>query len=239
MPGTRYVEVPYAGHGPTRSMPECGAQVMRDFFDNRDLESLDATCLEEGAGAPQYEDLVWSTAVHRALALAPDAPQSFIVPMLWAGACVLILFLGVFILPLSVLARIIDRRPAAELAALTGGARLTARLAAVSGLAGLTLIGVGAARLMEDADAAIIAGLAAPAGRDLADAGDRCTGSGEPGPAGAYAGVGRAGAVRHAGGDHADGPRRSGADHIRLRLGSRAVLGAAHAFYSGRLSAQS
>lgn len=164
MPGTRYVEVPYAGHGPTRSMPECGAQVMRDFFDNRDLESLDATCLEEGPGAPQYEDLVWNTAVYRALALAPDAPQSFIVPMLWAGACVLILFLGVFILPLSVLARIIDRRPAAELAALTGGARLTAWLAAVSGLTGLTLIGAGAARLMEDADAAIIAGLAAPAG---------------------------------------------------------------------------
>lgn len=164
MPGTRYVEVPYAGHGPTRSMPECGAQVMRDFFDNRDLESLDATCLEEGPGAPQYEDLVWNTAVYRALALAPDAPQSFIVPMLWAGACVLILFLGVFILPLSVLARIIDRRPAAELAALTGGARLTAWLAAVSGLTGLTLIGAGAARLMKDADAAIIAGLAAPAG---------------------------------------------------------------------------
>lgn len=164
MPGTRYVEVPYAGHGPTRSMPECGAQVMRDFFDSRDMDALDVSCLEEGPGAPQYEDLVWSTAVYRALALTPDAPQSFIVPMLWAGLCIFILGLGIFILPLAVLARMIDRRPAAELAALTGGARLTAWLAGVSGLTGLTLIGVGAARLMEDADAAIIAGLAAPAG---------------------------------------------------------------------------
>jgi len=164
MPGSRYVEVPYAGHGPTRSMPECGGQVMRDFFDTLDLDSLDASCLVEGAGAPQYEDLVWTTSVYRALALTPDAPQSFIVPMLWAGICVFILGLGVFMLPLAVLARVIDRRPAAELAALTGGARLTGWLAAVSGLTGLTLIGVGAARLMEDADAAIIAGLAAPAG---------------------------------------------------------------------------
>lgn len=164
MPGTRYVEAPYAGHGPTRSMPECGAQVMRDFFDSRELAGLDVSCLEEGPGAPEYEDLVWSTAVYRALALTPDAPQSFIIPMLWAGVCIFILGLGVFILPLAVAARMIDRRPAAELAALTGGARLTAWLAAVSGLTGLALIGAGAARLMEDADAAIIAGLAAPAG---------------------------------------------------------------------------
>ncbi len=164
MPGSRYVEVPYAGHGPTRSMPECGGQVMRDFFDTRDLDSLDATCLEEGPGAPKYEDLVWTTSIYRALALTPDAPQSFIAPMLWAGLSVLILGLGVVILPLAVLARIIDRRPAAELAALTGGARLTAWLAGASGLMGLALIGAGAARLMEDADAAIIAGLAAPAG---------------------------------------------------------------------------
>jgi pimeloyl-ACP methyl ester carboxylesterase len=164
MPGSRYVEVPYAGHGPTRSMPECGGQVMRDFFDSRDLAGLDVNCLEEGPGAPEYEDLVWSTAVYRALALAPDAPQSFIVPMLWGGLSVLILGLGVLILPLAVLARIIDRRPAAELSALTGGARLTAWLAGVSGLTGFALIGAGAARLMEDADAAIIAGLAAPAG---------------------------------------------------------------------------
>ena len=164
MPGARYVEVPYAGHGPTRSMPECGAQVMSDFFDSRDLAGLDVSCFEEGPGAPQYEDLVWTTGVYRALALAPDAPQSFIVPMLWAGLSVLILGLGVLVLPLAVLARIIDRRPAAELSALTGGARLTAWLAGVSGLTGLALIGAGAARLMEDADAAIIAGLAAPAG---------------------------------------------------------------------------
>lgn len=164
MPGTRYVEVPYADHGPTRSMPECGGQVMSDFFDTLDLDGLDVSCLAEGAGVPQYEDLVWSTAVYRALALTPDAPKSFIVPMLWAGTCVLILLLGVLMMPLAVLARIIDRRPAAELGALTGGARLTAWLAGVSGLTGLALIGAGAARLMEDADAAIIAGLAAPAG---------------------------------------------------------------------------
>lgn len=164
MPGSRYVEVPYAGHGPTRSMPECGGQVMRDFFDNRDLAGLDAACLEEGAGAPQYEDLMWTTGVYRALALSPDAPKAFIVPMVWAGVSVLILLLGVIMLPMAVLARIIDRRPAAELAALTGGARLAAWLAGVSGLAGLALVGAGAARLMEDADAAILAGLAAPAG---------------------------------------------------------------------------
>ncbi|MBI1265095.1 MAG: alpha/beta fold hydrolase [Alphaproteobacteria bacterium] len=164
MPGSRYVEVPYAGHGPTRSMPECGGQVMREFFDNRDLAGLDAACLEAGAGAPQYEDLMWTTGIYRALALSPDAPKAFIAPMAWVGVSGLILLLGVIMLPMAVLARIIDRRPAAELAALTGGARLAAWLAGVSGLAGLALVGAGAARLIEDAEAAILAGLAAPAG---------------------------------------------------------------------------
>jgi len=167
MPGTRYVEAPYAGHGPTRSMPECGGQVMRDFFDSRDLDGLDVSCLEEGPGAPAYEDLVWSTALYRALARTPDAPGSFIAPAIWAGLPMLILLLGVLIIPFAVIARMIDRRPAAELGALTGGARLTAWLAGLSALTGAGLIGAGVARLAEDADAALIAGFAAPAGAGM------------------------------------------------------------------------
>ncbi|WP_199200430.1 alpha/beta hydrolase [Alkalicaulis satelles] len=167
MPGSRYVETPYAGHGPTRSMPECGGQVMRDFFDTRDLDGLDASCLEEGPGAPEYEDLVWTTALFKMLALTPDAPASFTLPLIWAGLPSLILLLGFLMIPAALLARVIDKRPAADIAALTGGARLTAWLAALSALTGAALIGAGVSRLVEDADTALIAGLAQPAGAGL------------------------------------------------------------------------
>ena len=52
----RLIIVPYAGHGPTRSMSECATQVMTDFYDDpsQDLSTLDASCLEKGVEPPEF-----------------------------------------------------------------------------------------------------------------------------------------------------------------------------------------
>ncbi|MEQ8405146.1 MAG: alpha/beta hydrolase [Oceanicaulis sp.] len=164
MPGSRLVIAPHAGHGPTRAMPECAAQVMTDFFDTPDLDALDASCLEAGVDAPAYPEFVDTRVPERALALMAGAPQSFIGPAIWAGAPILILLLGLVLIVFGFLARLVDRHPATELAADTSGARVAAVVTAATALAGLALLGAGGYAAYEITPVALAAGLLAPAG---------------------------------------------------------------------------
>ncbi|TGY93174.1 alpha/beta fold hydrolase [Marinicauda pacifica] len=160
----RYIAVPFAGHGPTRSMSECAGEVLTDFFDNPDAAALDAACLEEGVEAPVYLDLFETSAVRRAGIMATDDPQSLAGPGAWAGVSVLALLIAVFAFPLGWIARAIDRRPASELRAETGGARWLAVLAAASGLGFAALVALGGYQASEVSLFALLAGFAAPAG---------------------------------------------------------------------------
>lgn len=163
MPGSRYVEVPYAGHGPTRSMPDCAGGVLTAFFDDPDVDALDVSCLEAGVDAPVYQSLFTTTAQFRFLALTPDAPQSFLLPGLWLGLPALILPLAVLIFPLGFFGRLIDHSPVGDLAAETGGARLTGWLAALASATGVGMMAAGGVAASEISMTALIAGLAAPA----------------------------------------------------------------------------
>ena len=164
MPGSRLIITPYAGHGPTRSMPDCAGPVMTAFFDDPDVEALDATCLEEGEEPPVYVDLMETKAPFIAAGLTADAPASFVGPGLWIAFSVLPLLIGAVMIPLGFIGRIIDRTPVSVIGADTGGARFTGWLAALSGLAGLGLIGLGAYAASEVSQAAVLAGFAKPAG---------------------------------------------------------------------------
>ncbi len=163
MPGSRYIEVPFAGHGPTRSMPECSGPVMTDFFDNPDVSALDATCLEDGEPRPDFVDLKVTKAPFIAAGLMADAPKSFVGPAVWVGGSLLPLLIGAIIIPLGFFGRIIDRTPVSVIGADTGGARITGWLAAISGLAGFAMIGAGAYATSEISEVALLAGLAPPA----------------------------------------------------------------------------
>lgn len=163
MPGSRLVIAPNAGHGPTRALPECAAQVMTDFFDNPDVENLDAACLEAGVDAPVYLDFVTYRAPERLIALLPGAPASFAAPGLAAGLSALVLVGGFGLILFGFLARLIDRHPASELAADTGGARLAAFATTVAALSGAALIGAGGYAAYELTPTALAAGLLAPA----------------------------------------------------------------------------
>jgi hypothetical protein len=163
MPGSRLVITPNAGHGPTRAMPECAGEVLTAFFDAPDVTTLDASCLEAGVDAPVYPRFLSIDAPLKLLALAPGAPQSFILPGVWAGLPLLVLLLTALLTPLGFIARVIDRNPASELAADTGGARLAAWFTALTALGGVGLLVAGGYAAYEIAPLALIAGLLGPA----------------------------------------------------------------------------
>ena len=164
MPGSRLIITPYAGHGPTRSMPDCAGPVMTAFFDDPDVGTLDAACLEDGLEPPVYVTLMKTRAPFIAAGLLADAPASFAGPGLWITGSILPLLIGAVMIPLGFFGRIIDRTPVSVIGADTGGARFSGWLAAVSGLVGLGLIGAGAYAASEISQTAILAGFANPAG---------------------------------------------------------------------------
>ncbi|WP_300532558.1 alpha/beta hydrolase [Maricaulis sp.] len=166
MPGlsnSRYVEVPFAGHGPTRSLPECAGPVMNAFFDNPDPAALDVACLEEGVAQPQYVDFFTSSAVLRAGTLASDDPKNLVPAGIWFALPLLMLIFSAIIYPLAWLARRISLNSAEALSADTAGARWLAWFASLSGIAFPVMVGLGAYEASEISQFAIIAGMTSTA----------------------------------------------------------------------------
>lgn len=155
----RYIEVPFAGHGPTRSMADCAGPVLNAFFDDRDPAALDASCLEEGVPAPDYLSFT-PTRAPVILGAAADAdPKALIVPGVWAGAPLLVLVLSLVLIPFGFLARLVDRQPATELKADLALPRLLAFLTAGTGAGFAALTGYGLYAASEVSMLALIAGL--------------------------------------------------------------------------------
>jgi pimeloyl-ACP methyl ester carboxylesterase len=154
----RYIEVPYAGHGPTRSLPECAGPFLNSFFDDPDPSAVDASCFETAVPAPELVSLYATDAIVRAGLIATDDPAGLAPPGLWAGLSVFILLISAFVYPLAFLARLIGRRPAVEIHADTRGARWLAWFAALAGLAFPALLGLGAYEAFEISQFALLAG---------------------------------------------------------------------------------
>jgi pimeloyl-ACP methyl ester carboxylesterase len=156
----RYIEVPYAGHGPTRSMSECAGGVLTAFFDNPDPAVLDATCLEEGVARPEYLDLFQTNAIRRAGIMAADDRKMLVGPGAWAGASLLVLLVAFFAYPMGWLGRAIDRSAARDRGVQAGGPRWLAWLAALSGLGFAGLMGFAGYQASEVSTYALLTGLA-------------------------------------------------------------------------------
>ena len=155
----RYIEVPYAGHGPTRSMSECAGGVLTAFFDNPDPASLDATCLEEGVERPAYLDLFQTSAIRRAGVLAADDPKTLAAPGAWGAASLLVLLIALFAYPLAWVGRAIDRRRL-EPVVQAAGVRGVAWLASLSGVGFAALMGLAGYQANEVSEYALLTGLA-------------------------------------------------------------------------------
>lgn len=155
----RYIEVPFAGHGPTRSMSDCAGPVLNAFFDNPDPAALDASCLEAGVDAPEYLAFTPTRAPVILGAKADDDPKNLIAPGIWASVPVLILLIALLLIPAGLIARRIDGQPAGKLNADLAVPRWLGFLTAISGVGFAALAGYGLYAASEISEIAVIAGL--------------------------------------------------------------------------------
>lgn len=161
----RLIIVPYAGHGPTRSMSECGTQVMTDFFDDptQDLAKLDATCLETGVEPPEFISYLQSDATLKLAGMAAEDEKSLIAPAVYGGALIVTLLIALIAIPFGAVARGFVSAGSSLPNPGPARPRILAFATAFIGLLGVTLMGVGASAAMEMSETSLLAGFAPPA----------------------------------------------------------------------------
>jgi hypothetical protein len=148
-----YVEWPYAGHGPTRSM-ECAGAFLTGFFDDPKGE-LDTSCADEMEKPSFAGPLYRSDALLLALAQLEDDPKALAAPMLLLGLAALALPLAFLIYTIAPIARVIN----GDRGNPTGGARLMAWITALLGGGSIVGLGYAAYATIEASELLVFAGL--------------------------------------------------------------------------------
>ena len=119
-----YVEFPYAGHGPSRSV-DCAGDMLNAFFDNPTAEP-DLSCVDEMEMPDVYAPLFTTSIVPRLAVKVSEDKKSLIGPGIWAASSMLIPIIGFLVLTVAPIGRRIDKRSPAP----AGWARVTTWMAA-------------------------------------------------------------------------------------------------------------
>jgi len=130
-----YVEFPFAGHGPSRSV-KCAGDMLNAFYDDP-AAAPDLNCVDEMEEPEIYAPLYVSRAAPRLLAMAAEEKKMLAVPAAWAGSSLLVSLIAFVGLGFAPLVRRIDGRWAEP----TGGARLAAWSAAAVSLIAAGILG--------------------------------------------------------------------------------------------------
>jgi pimeloyl-ACP methyl ester carboxylesterase len=134
-----YVEFPYAGHGPSRSV-ECAGDMLNAFYDDPAAEP-DLSCVDEMEEPEFFAPLYTSDVVPRLAVLAAEDKKKLAIPGAWAGGSLLVAVIAFVMLTFGPLARRFDGRVVNE----AGGARLFAWLAATASVAAVAILGAAVA----------------------------------------------------------------------------------------------
>jgi len=130
-----YVEFPYAGHGPSRSV-ECAGDLLNLFFDEPSA-APDLSCVET-MEAPRFFVPVYETTFGpRLMVLALEDWKQLVAPSVWGAASVLVSVGAFLVLTLAPVGRRLDSRVAAP----TRGARPCAWLAAFLATLAVAVLG--------------------------------------------------------------------------------------------------
>lgn len=160
MPGFaygQYLEVPFAGHGPTRS-DECTAGVMIAFFDDP-AAGLDTACVETANLEPRFVQPLTSRFVAQALVGWEENRGPFLGFISWGAISAMILGIALIIFPVSFALRRIDGAQSVN----TGGARAISVAAAALGAGGMIVLAYSAYLTSEISPVLLLAGFAGPA----------------------------------------------------------------------------
>lgn len=148
-----YVEWPYAGHGPTRSV-DCAGDFLTAFFDNPD-GPLDTSCADDMEKPTFAGPLYRTDALPRTLAQLDDDPKVLAAPMVLLGLAALTLPIAFLIYTLAPAARLINGARGNP----TRGARIAAWLTAVLGAVSIGGLGYAAYATMQASELLVFAGL--------------------------------------------------------------------------------
>ena len=148
-----YVEFPYAGHGPSRSV-KCAGHMLNKFYDDPDSEP-DLSCIT-ATEEPRFWAPMFATNIGpRLVALAEEDKKKLAIPGAWAGLSIIISLIAFLQLTFSPLFRWMDRRKVPE----AGFARGFAWLAATSSVASVVIIGAAFAATSDASEMVLVFGL--------------------------------------------------------------------------------
>jgi pimeloyl-ACP methyl ester carboxylesterase len=148
-----YVEFPYAGHGPSRSV-ECAGDMLNAFFDDPKAEP-DLSCVDEMEAPDFYAPLFETTIGPRLMVKAAEDKKQLVGPGIWAGASILLPLAGFLVLTFAPVVRRLEKRRAA----LAGRARLTVWLAALLVVVSVSIFGAAIAVAARNFEALFLVGL--------------------------------------------------------------------------------
>ena len=148
-----YVEFPFAGHGPTRSV-ECAGDFLTKFFDAPDGE-LDTTCVDE-MKPPEFAGALFETKAFTKLgAMAAEDEKKLALPAIWIGLPAVIFLFGAIVYSLAPIARLINGAAGHA----TAGARPVAWLTSLLGLTAIGGLGYGAYASFEANEFLLLVGM--------------------------------------------------------------------------------
>jgi hypothetical protein len=130
-----YVEFPYAGHGPSRSV-ECAGNMLNKFYDDPAAEP-DLSCVDEMEEPQMWAGVYTTPIVPRLVAMMLEDKKTLAAPGLWLGLSALVTLIAFFNLTFAPIGRRIDKRQAVD----TAGSRTFAWLAATLSVLTLCLFG--------------------------------------------------------------------------------------------------
>jgi len=133
-----YVEFPYAGHGPSRSV-ECGGDLLNKFYDNPTADP-DLSCVDEMEVPDFLGSMYRSSFGPKFAVLAARDKDELPKVAAWGGLSVFFVLVGFLILTFAPLVRRIDKRRPAP----AGRARIATWVAAFFGAAAVCIFGAAA-----------------------------------------------------------------------------------------------
>ena len=156
LPGFRngtYVEFPYAGHGPSRSV-ECAGDMLNKFYDSPMAEP-DLSCVEEMEEPQMWAPMFTTSIAPKMMALMTEDKKKLALPGAWLGLSALIVIVAFLNLTFAPIGRRINHARAVD----TGGARLSGWLAATLSVLSLGILGAAFAVTAQAAELLLVFGL--------------------------------------------------------------------------------
>jgi pimeloyl-ACP methyl ester carboxylesterase len=153
-----YVEFPWAGHGPSRSV-ECAGDMLNKFFDKPN-DKPDLSCVKEMEPPDFYAPMFTTSIGPRFMLMALEDKKSLAGPIAWGAFSILIPLIAFFVLTIAPIGRRIDKRKPAK----ASWARLSAWLASFFSVLSLGIFGGAIAVTYKASEGLLLFGLASWAG---------------------------------------------------------------------------